>query len=264
MDERLSMKEEIMAEPEWQIKSLKGWRAEVGLLAPGPGMFREWEMIVPEGVRFSAALLGFEAHTVKVLKGMANTAEIEAKKLNQTYKCDLICFACTSGSFIGGPGYDRMLIDKIEKVSGSPATTTTTCVLEIFKDMGIKKMALVGPYPDSTLKEEVKFFKEYGVETLYWKGLGLVSAPDYWNFSKDPYSSYKLVREGAKAAPDADCIFATCMASPILGIVDYLEKEIDKPVISSLSATLYGILKKLGIPDPVYHYGEALTKPRVK
>ncbi|MGA2464853.1 MAG: hypothetical protein ABSH06_10945 [Thermodesulfobacteriota bacterium] len=250
-----------MVESQWQIKSLKGWRAEVGMLAPGPGMFREWEMIVPEGIKFSTAIMGLEAVTAEILKGLANAAEIEAKKF---FRCDLICFGCTSGSFIGGPGYDQMLIEKIEKVSGTPATTTSTCVLEIFKDMGIKKIALVGPYPDSTFKDEVKFLEAHGIETLYWKGLGLVNALEYWDFSMDPYNSYKLVREGAKAAPNADCVFVTCMASAILGVVDYLEKEIGKLVISSPSATFYGILKKLGIPDPVYHYGEALTRPRVK
>jgi maleate cis-trans isomerase len=53
------------------------------------------------------------------------------------------------------------------------------------------------------------------------------------------------------------------MVSHMAGVVDYLEKEIDKPIISSLSATLYGVLKKLEIPDPVYHYGQALTRERL-
>jgi NAD(P)-dependent dehydrogenase (short-subunit alcohol dehydrogenase family) len=33
--------------------------------------------------------------------------------------------------------------------------------------------------------------------------------------------------------------------------------------ISSASATLYRILKKLEIPDPVYNYGQALRHPRL-
>lgn len=245
------------------IPTLKGWRAEVGLLAPLSWMYREWEEVAPRGIRFSTAVMGFETHSAEVLKGLAKSVETEAKKLNQGRKCDLICFACTSGSFIGGPGYDQMLIEKIEKATGSPATTTSTCVLELFKDMGVKKIAMVGPYPDSTFEEEVNFLKGNGVETLYWKGLGFIDMPDYWEWSMDPYSCYKLVKEAAKAAEDVDCIFATCMISSILGVADYLEKEIGKPVVSSLSATLYGILKKLGITDPVFHYGKALTRPRI-
>ena len=254
-----------MVEPQMQIQSLKGWRAEVGILMPLAGMFREWEAVVPEGVRFSTALLGLVECTSEGLKEMANQIEVEAKKLNIGHKCDLICLGCTSGSFIGGPGYDQMLIERIEKASGSPATTTITCVLELFKDMGIKKIVLVGPYTDSVFDEEVKFLKAHAVDTIYIKGSGLrlVTMSEMWDYLMEPYSSYKLVKDGAKAVPDADCVFLTCMASPLLGIVDILEKEVGKPVISSMSATLYGILKKLEIPEPVYHYGEALTRPRL-
>jgi len=160
---------------------------------------------------------------------------------------------------------DKALIDRIERASGSPGTTTTTCVSELLKDMGVKKMALVGPYTDSVFDIEVEFFKNYGIDTIYMKGsgLGLVEEPEFYDYMMNPYSSYGLVKEGAKVAPEADCIFLTCMASPLLGIADTLEKEVGKPVVSSCSATLYGILKKLGIPDPVYYYGEVLTRPRL-
>jgi len=252
-----------MLQEQAQPHYLKGWRAEVGMLAPHPWMYREWEGVAPVGVRFAIASLGIEGHTVEGLKALADAVETEARKLNQGFRCDLICFGCTSGSFIGGPGYDQMIIEKIEKVSGSPGTTTSTCVLELFKDMGIRKIALVGPYPDGTFEKEIKFLRGSNIETIYWKGLGLTRASEYWEFGMNPYSSYRLVKDGAQAAPEADCIFLTCMVSPLLDVVDTLEKEIGKPVISSLSATLYGILKKLEIPDPVYHYGEALTRPRV-
>jgi maleate isomerase len=245
------------------VHFLRGWRGEVGLLVPSSWMCREWEIVAPEGVRFSRALLGAEPHTPDALKRMADQIEPEAKKLNQGRKCDLICLSCTSGGFIGGAGYEKMIIEKIEKASGSPATTTITCVLELFKDMGIKKIALVGPYPDFTFHEEIKFLKSYGIETLYWKGLGMVEASEFFNFTMDPYGSYNLVKDGAKAAPEAECIFLTCMASPLLGIADILEREIGKPVVSSQSATLYGILKKLGIPDPINGYGEFLKRPRL-
>jgi len=254
-----------MAELQIQAQSLRGWRAEIGILAPVAGMCREWEIVAPEGIRFSMALLGLTSCTPEGLKEMANQIEVEAKKLNIAHKHDLICLACTSGSFIGGPGYDQLLIDRIEKASGSPATTTATCVLELFKDMDIKKIALVGPYTDLIFDEEVKFFKASGIDAIYVKGsgLGAVTISDTWDYTMNPYSTYKLVKDGAKAVPNADCVFLTCMGSPMLATVDTLEKEIGKPVISSQSATLYGILKKLGIPDTVYHYGEALTRPRL-
>lgn len=243
--------------------TLKGWRAEIGVLTPMTWMCREWDEVAPEGVRFSRAAMGHEEHTAEALMELSNAAENEARKLNHGRKCDLIVFACTSGGFIGGLDHSKKLIEKIEKASGSPATTTIMCVLQTLKDMGVKRISLVGPYPEFTFEEEVKFLKANGVETLYWKGLGLVDMSEYWEFSMNPYSTYQLVKEGAKAAAEADCVFLTCMVSPLLGVADILEKEIGKPVISSLSGTLYGILKKTGIADPVYHYGEALRRSRL-
>lgn len=244
------------------MPTLKGWRAEIGVLAPMTWMCREWDQAAPEGVRFSRAALGHEEHTAEALKELEGAVEAEARKLNHGRKCDLMVFACTSGGFIGGLDHANRLIDKIEAASGSPATTTISCVIELFKDMGINRIALVGPYPDFTFDEEVRFLEGNGIETLYWKGLGLVNMADYWEFSMNPYSSYKLVKDAANATPDADCVFLTCMISPLLGVADTLEQELHKPVISSQSATLYGILKKVGIPDPVDHYGQALKRPR--
>jgi len=252
-----------MLEPQIQMRSLKGWRAEVGMLAPLAGMYREWDALAQEGVRFSSVVLGGIGTGLEFVKKMAEQIEAESKKLNIANKCDLICLGCTSGSFAGGEGYDQMLIERIERASGSPATTATTCVLELFKDMRIKKIALVGPYPESTFDEEIKFLKANGIVTLYFKALGFSKHCEYWDYYGDPYPCYKLVREAAKAAPKADCVFVTCMMSTIMGIVDTLEKEIGKPVISSSSATLYGILKKLGIPDQVPHYGQALMRERL-
>jgi len=246
-----------------QMHSARGWRAEVGMLAPLPGMYREYDIIAPEGVKFSKAILGEENETPEELKKMNERIEIEAKKLNLCYKSDLICLGCTSSSFIGGPNYDKELIKRIESASGSPSTTTITCVLELFKDMDIKKIALVGPYKEDIFDIEVNFFDHHGIECVYVKGLGLVTMPEFWDYYMDPYACYHLVKKAAKAVQNVDCVFVSCMLSWILGIADTLESEINLPVISSSSATLYGILKKLKIPDPVYHFGEALRRPRL-
>jgi maleate isomerase len=252
-----------MLEEQIKIPPLFGSRAEVGLMCPVASMLREYEILAPEGVRFSRAIMGVGGDTTEDVKKMAHAAEIEARKLNIYHNHDLICFACTMGSFMEGVGYDQKLIDKIEKASGSTATTTSTCVVEVFKDMGVKKIALVGPYVDFVLEQEVKFFKGHDIDTIYVKGLGIADPPEYWEYQRDPYNCYELIKNAARTTPSADCIFVSCMLSNILGWVDGLERQIGKPIVSSSSATLYGILKKLVIPDLVYHYGEVLTRPRL-
>ena len=266
LESEVSMQQEkIVYEKDlrFRMHRAEGWRAEVGMLAPLPGMYREWEVVAPEGVKFSEAALGLVQCTAEDLMKMNEGIAVEAKKLTLTRRPDLICLGCTSGSFVGGPNYDKEIVEKIEKVAETPALTTTTCVLEVFKDMGIKKMALVGPYVKDVFDIEVEFFKKHGVESLYVKGLDCLTMPQMWAYYTDPYVCYHLVKDAAKAAPTADCVFVTCMMTWILAVVDTLEEEIGMPVISSPSATLCGILKKLEIPDPVDHYGEALRRPRL-
>lgn len=242
---------------------LKGWRAEVGLLAPLAGMFREFDILAPEGVRFSQALLGMESPTPEAMRKMAENVVSEARKLNLGHKMDLIALGCTAGSFIGGAGYDQKIIKMIEDATGVPATTTTTSVVTLLHDLGAKKIALVGPYMKELFDAEVTFFEASGFKILTVQYLGYKTLEEYWDYRHNPLPVYRLIRDGHKAAPHADCIFVTCMFSYIMGIVDIAEQEVGKPIISSCSSLMYNILKMLRIPDPVYHYGEALQRPRL-
>jgi len=243
-------------------KNLKGWRAEVGMLAPVAAMYREFEEVAPEGVRFSRALLGLKEVTPAALRKMRENMVTEAEKLCIGNKPDLICLGCTSGSFIGGPGYDQKIIKEIEKATGVQTTTTSTSLLAAFKELGVKKIAMCGPYVKEVFDVAIAFFKHYGIKTLNLECLGYTKTEEYWDYRHNPYPVYKLIRDSHKAAPDADCVFVSCNWSRILGIVDTAEQEIGKPVVSSCNAVLYNILKMLKIPDPVDHYGMLLKRPR--
>ncbi len=242
---------------------LKGWRAEVGLLAPVAGMFREFEVLAPEGVRFSRGILGMETPTPDAMKKMPESIASETRKLNLGHKMDLMALGCTAGSFIGGAGYDQKIIKIIEDASGVPATTTSTSVVVLLRDLGIKKIALVGPYMKELFDIEVDFFEAAGFDILTVQWLGYKTLEEYWMYRHNPYPVYQLIKDGHKAAPDADCIFVTCMFSSIMGVVDVAEQEVERPIISSCSSLMYNILKMLKIPDPIYHYGEALRRPRL-
>lgn len=259
----MPQQKEVIIVLEKQIEPNWGWRAEVGLLTPVPWDFREYNIMAPPGVKFSKCTLGLTEATPENLSKIHKAIELEAQKLNIGFKKDLICYVCTSSSFIEGPGSEHKIVEKIEKASGSPATTVINCLLELFKDVGIKKIALTGPYIDSILNDEVEFLKAYDIETVFVKGLGLSKMSDLWNYYTNPYICYRLVKDIAIAAPDADCIFASCGLSNLLGLADTLESEIGKPVVTSVSATMYGILKKLRIPDPVPDYGQILIRPRL-
>lgn len=92
--------------------------------------------------------------------------------------------------------------------------------------------------------------------------MGYTNAMQIAKTSEEPYIFYRLSKETYPSAPDTDAIFVTCMASPIARVVDVLEKETGKPLVSCCSAALYGVLKQSGIKNPVENYGQLLTMPR--
>ena len=69
--------------------------------------------------------------------------------------------------------------------------------------------------------------------------------------------AYALGRSTDVAGADAVLISGTGL--PTAGIVGRLERELDKPVVTSQTATLWWALRAVGIKDPVRGYGRLLT-----
>ena len=174
-------------------------------------MYREFDVLAPDGIRFSRAILGLGEVTPTALKSMSKNVVSEAKKLNIGHKMDLICLSCTSGSFIGGPGYDQKTVRIIEDATGVPTTTTTTSVLELLHDLEVRKIALVGPYIKDVFDAEVDFLEAAVFKVLTVQWLGYKKTEEFWEYRDNPYPVYRLIRDSHKAASDADCILVTCM-----------------------------------------------------
>lgn len=232
-----------------------GWRARIGVLSPpNPNIICEWNGVLPEGVAFYTAPMELAETTPEGLLKMRQSAVAEARKLAD-WLVDIILFGCTSGSFIGGAGYEESIIKELETAVGTASTTTSTCVLTAFADLGVKKIALIGPYLREVFDAEVQFFKAHGIDTLYLEALGYREVKDFVRLHEQPYLYYRLAKEACQSAQNIDAIFITCMASPARKIINILERETGRPVISSCSASLYGVLKQLGIKDPLEEFG---------
>lgn len=239
------------------MQEISDWRARIGVLSPITNFitFSEWYQVLPEGITVWEALMGLTETTPESLVEMRKKALAEAIKLSYGLM-DIILYGCTSGSFIGGPGYDEEIIKEIEGAVSIPTTTTTTCVLKAFADLGVKRIALIGPYLREIFDAEVQFFKHHGIETAYVKAMEYRYVRDISLLREKPYVYYRMAKEAYQSSKNIDAIFITCMASPAIKIISPLEQEAGIPVLSSNSASLYGVLKKLGIKGPIENYGK--------
>ena len=240
-----------------------GWRAKLGILVPSINYVMEPELnkMAPEGVSVHATRLkaerkeyGSKKDISNFFVSMAENAEKEAELLGCV--ADVIGFGCTSGSFFRGMKWNENLIKRIEKVAGVPATTTSTAMLEALKEMGIKKLGLATPYSEVTNRLEKKFLEDNGFKVISMRSCGCTVHGTMGEYS--PYVAYRLGKE--VNTKEADGIFISCTNFRTIEILEKLERDINKPVISSNSATMWKMLRMAGVHEPIVGYGELLKR----
>lgn len=181
--------------------------------------------------------------TPQALEDMIEDIE-EAASLLADASVDAICLACTSASFAGGKEMPRKLKHRIEKLTGIPSITTSEAVVMALEALKTRHLALVTPYVEDLNRSEIKFLESSvsGLEVVGLKSFHLKSNLEIGNLSSDRIlqSALALIEE---VSPDGLFLSCTNMASS--GIIQELERKFDFPVISSNTASLFGLLKLL-------------------
>ncbi|MFX0199114.1 MAG: aspartate/glutamate racemase family protein [Candidatus Hodarchaeota archaeon] len=229
--------------------------AKLGILVPSANRIMEPDLyrMGPEGVTFHFARVRATKDTKEEIAGMIDYVENPTELLTHA-GVDIIAFGCTAGSFIGGPGYDEKIIQKIERVAKIPVTTTTTAFVEALKEMNVRKLTLATPYEDYVNRREVEFLEDKGFSVLSEGGLGLIEA--------DVQSSYppEKIKQFIKKldTPETDGIFISCTNFRGVEVIKDLEADLNKPVVTSNQATLWKMLRMVEIQTPISNYGQLL------
>jgi len=234
-----------------------GWRAKIGVMKPAAGASLEYEFyrMAPEGVAFNFTLLPLSKVSEDELVKMNEQVDNASKLLAQA-RVDVIVYACPSGSFVKGFGYDKEIIRRIEDITKIPATATTTAVVDALKEMEVRKMVIATPYIDSLNQLEAKLFNAAGFEVLRIKGLQMVDPNEIAKLGLD--APYQLARKVYEESPEADGVFISCGAWRTVEIVDPLERDLRKPVVSSSLATFWKALRMAGFHEMIKGYGRLL------
>ena len=135
-------------------------------------------------------------------------------------------------------------------------TTPVTSAIKAFKQMNIKNIALFTPYPDAVNKTILDYFIKKNIEVSSFASLNLNLDSEFANV--DP--NYILDISSKLEMKDADALFISCTALPVLNILDKLEEKLQKPVLSSNQTLIWDTLRSVGYQSPVKGYGKLLEK----
>ena len=218
-------------------------QVRIGLIIPSGNRLTEpqFNQYAPPGVGIHITRLRMTGPWRKP-PGELKKSLIEAAEALSDTKPDLIVFHCTANSMENGLAGEAALVETIQSASGSRTITTAQAITEALKRFGIKKLVLISPYVQQTNEHEIKYLAEAGFTVVHDRGLGLESdgyvavTPQHW---------INVVKENTR--PDADGYLLSCTNTRTIEVIQDLERDLDKPVITSNQATLWACLEKLGI-----------------
>jgi maleate isomerase len=239
-----------------------GTRGRIGLItmASDASVLPEYARIMPDGVAVYAVPIVLPRGEVSAaaLAEMLEGDQLErAAELLVWTNVDIIVFACTTGSLVHGVGWDRQLVDRIERASGRPATTTTTAVLHALGALGVASLAVATPYIDELNAIERRFLEASGFRVAGLSGLGCATDAEIGRM--EPADAVSLVEQ--VDSPAADAIFISCTTFHCLAAVETLERVHGKPVVTSNLAGAWAALRQIGVEDTVPGHGRLLTLP---
>ena len=168
-------------------------------------------------------------------------------------KIDCIVYACTSGTIAAG--YNS--IEKKIKLAKPEAkvTTPSTAAVKALKKLKIQKLSIFTPYTKKLNDGVFEYFKKENFKVTSNSYFDIESDIDIGKVDQN-YLYEVLSKIDLK---DADALFISCTALPVLPIIDKLEKKLNKFVLSSNQALIWDTLQNIGKNDSIKGFGKLFS-----
>jgi maleate isomerase len=229
----------------------------IGLIIPSSNRLAEpqFHAYAPPGLAVHVTRLRMTGKWRKPPSELKPSLAEAAAALSDT-KPDVIVFHCTANSMENGLAGEATIVETIEQASGCLTLTTAQAITEALNHFVIKRLVLISPYVQETNQHEIEYLGQAGFRVVHDRGLGLQSdgyiavTPEQW---------IDVIKENSR--PEADGYLLSCTNTRTMEVIDQLERELGKPVITSNQATLWACLKKLGISHSNTKLGRLMEMP---
>lgn len=250
-----------------------GSRARLGIFVVGNEAVpeAEWWAMVPPGVSVHAARVTARApwatwsadgHTVELAQDLERGA-VQLAGLRPS----AVVVAHSSSSVLGGPGWDEAVVARLSTFVGEGTLVTTNgadCVAATHAVGASKPFLVLPPWFDETFALRSRaYLAERGLAAAghllhrpeaKWSALRhdeLYRA--FMHVEQRTDTLFQQILAACPAAADAVLIAGTGFRC--VGIVDALEKALQRPVVTANQASLWRCLAPLGIASEVRGYG---------
>jgi maleate isomerase len=189
--------------------------------------------------------------SVEVLTEMARSTGTERMARGfRKIGVDALAYACTGVGFIRGYGTDEELNRRLTEAVCAPATCTITASVRAMRRLGLRRISVATPYLGRIDDKLHDFLEASGFDIREQRSLGLRGR----EINLVPLDRiYRLVQE--VDTPESDGVYIACTGFRSLEIIDMLEKDLGKPVISANQATMWDALRLADVHVREPHLG---------
>ena len=168
-------------------------------------------------------------------------------------KPGIIVVAHTATSYHLGRAREAELLARLTEATGIRVITAFGSVVAALERLGVRRVALGAPYSAETTAQGRAHLEAHGFTVVRSQNLpGVTNIYD--ETAERAYGLARLVDR-----PEAEAVFLSGTGMPTLPVLDLLEQDLKKPVISSASAMMWHALRSCGLCQPISGYGRLLT-----
>ncbi len=233
-----------------------GAAGKIGVIVPSLNntLEPEFNRMAPQGMAVYATRLRLERGVPDDLRAMADRVE-QASELLLHAGVDVIAYCCTTGSLIDGVDWDQALAERIRTATQLPVTTTASAVILAMKELKIKTISVATPYIDEVNDIERHYIESHDINVTNIAGLQFTRGEELHSLDTPAARAFCLM----VADKRSDALFVSCTDFAAIDLIEDLEKELGKPVITSNTATLWQVLRILDLNRPLTGYGKLLA-----
>ena len=234
---------------------MSGWKARIGYLSPS--VFEtpsDWDLILPKGFTLVASGLNVQAHTAeefnKAIDALGTRLGIFVAE-----ECDAILLGGITLGTQRGYEAEQEVVAKLSQQIGLPVSTGMNASVEALKSLKAQSIVIATAYIEKINQAVKCYYEAAGFQVFGIRGLEVTKPVDQVKLPN--YASYKVSRELYRQSPTVDAILIQGRWRSVAYVAE-LEGDTGRPVVSSTAASLWWVLRQLGMKNPIDGYGQLL------